>query len=122
VKPSEESKKSLLEFATWAAQNRYTIHIHFTHNTNAGEILDVFEEVNRAHPITNLRWAISHVDNGDLPNSSEEGLRGLAAQFVLHSVFSACCLLLGTEDAMSVDDGSLPGIPVERPCEGIASA
>ena len=50
VKPSEESKKSLLEFATWAAQNRYTIHIHSSHNTNAGEILDVFEEVNSLLP------------------------------------------------------------------------
>lgn len=63
VKPSAEAKKALLEFSSWAAQNGYTIHIHSSHNTNASEILDVFEEVNRATPIANLRWAISHVED-----------------------------------------------------------
>jgi predicted amidohydrolase YtcJ len=63
VKPSAQAKQALLDFAIWAAQNNYTIHIHSTHNTNAGEILDVFEEVNRTTPIVNLRWAISHVED-----------------------------------------------------------
>jgi predicted amidohydrolase YtcJ len=58
IKPSAEAKKALLEFSSWAAQNGYTIHIHSTHNTNAGEILDVFEELNRTTPIANLRWDI----------------------------------------------------------------
>jgi len=81
VKPSEESKKSLLEFATWAAQNRYTIHIHSSHNTNAGEILDVFEEVNRSYPITNLRWAISHVE--DASDSTLQRMKALGIGFAV---------------------------------------
>ena len=63
AKPSAEAKKALLEFSSWAAQNGYTIHIHSSHNTNASEILDVFEEVNRTMPIADLRWAISHVED-----------------------------------------------------------
>jgi predicted amidohydrolase YtcJ len=63
VKPSAEAKKALLEFSSWAAQNGYTIHIHSSHNTNASQILDVFEEVNRTTPIADLRWAISHVED-----------------------------------------------------------
>jgi predicted amidohydrolase YtcJ len=63
VKPTPEAKKALLEFSSWAAQNGYTIHIHSSHNTNAMEILDVFEEVNRTVPIGSLRWAISHIED-----------------------------------------------------------
>jgi predicted amidohydrolase YtcJ len=63
VKPTPEAKKALLEFSSWAAQNGYTIHIHSSHNTNAMEILDVFEEVNRTVPIGGLRWAISHIED-----------------------------------------------------------
>jgi predicted amidohydrolase YtcJ len=63
VKPMAEAKKALLDFSSWAAQNGYTIHIHSTHNTNANEIMDVFEEVNRTTPIGSLRWALSHVED-----------------------------------------------------------
>jgi len=63
VKPTAEAKKALLEFSSWSAQNGYTIHIHSTHNTNASEIMDVFEEVNRTTLIDSLRWAISHVED-----------------------------------------------------------
>jgi predicted amidohydrolase YtcJ len=63
VKPAPEAKKALSEFSSWAAQNGYTIHIHSSHNTNAMEILDVFEEVNRTVPIGGLRWAISHIED-----------------------------------------------------------
>ena len=58
-----EAKKALLEFATWAAQNSYTVHIHASSNHSAEAILDIFEQVNKVHPITKLRWTIVHIED-----------------------------------------------------------
>jgi len=58
-----EAKKALLQFATWAAQNSYTVHIHASSNHSAEAILDIFEQVNKVHPITKLRWAIVHIED-----------------------------------------------------------
>ncbi len=66
AKPFEstpESKKALLEFATWAAQNGYTLHIHASSDHSAEAILDIFEQVNKVDPITGLRWAIVHIED-----------------------------------------------------------
>ncbi len=66
IKPfdgSPEAKNALLEFATWAAQNSYTLHIHASSNHSAEAILDIFEQVNKTHPVTNLRWAILHIED-----------------------------------------------------------
>jgi predicted amidohydrolase YtcJ len=66
TKPFEskpEAKKDLLAYATWAAQNAYTVHIHASSNHSAEAILDIFEEVNKTHSIAKLRWAIVHIEN-----------------------------------------------------------
>jgi predicted amidohydrolase YtcJ len=60
---SLEAKTALLEFATWAAQNSYTLHIHASSNHSAEAILDIFEQVNKTYPITKLRWAILHIED-----------------------------------------------------------
>ncbi len=60
---SPEAKKALLEFANWAAQNSYTVHIHASSNHSAEAILDIFEQVNKAHPIAKLRWVIVHIED-----------------------------------------------------------
>lgn len=66
VKPFEstpESKKALQAYADWAAQNSYTLHVHASTNHSAEAILDIFEEVNKTHPIGKLRWAIVHIED-----------------------------------------------------------
>ena len=60
---SPEAKKALLELATWAAQNSYTLHIHASSNHSAEAILDIFEQVNQKYPITPLRWGILHIED-----------------------------------------------------------
>ena len=60
---SPEAKKALLDFATWAAENSYTLHIHASSNHSAEAILDIFEQINRKYPITKLRWAIVHIED-----------------------------------------------------------
>ena len=81
VKPTAEAKTALLEFSSWAARNGYTIHVHSSHNTNASEILDVFEEVNRTTPISGLRWAISHIE--DATDSTLLRMKGLGIGYAI---------------------------------------
>jgi predicted amidohydrolase YtcJ len=61
--PKPEAKQALLDLATWAAANGYTMHLHASRNSSAEAILDIFEQVNKVHPITNLRWAIVHIED-----------------------------------------------------------
>ena len=61
--PKPEAKQALLELATWAAANGYTMHLHASRNSSAETILDIFEQVNKVHPITKLRWAIVHIED-----------------------------------------------------------
>jgi predicted amidohydrolase YtcJ len=72
--PSPEAKAALLEFAKWAALNGYSLHIHASQNSSAKQILDVFEQVNEATPIAQLRWAIVHIED-----ASDETLRRVKA-------------------------------------------
>jgi predicted amidohydrolase YtcJ len=72
--PSSEAKSALLEFAKWTALNGYPLHIHASQNSSAKHILDVFEQVNKATPIAQLRWAIVHIED-----ASDETLRRLKA-------------------------------------------
>ena len=61
--PKPEAQQALLELANWAAANGYTMHVHASRNSSAEAILDVFEQVNKVHPITKLRWAIVHIED-----------------------------------------------------------
>jgi predicted amidohydrolase YtcJ len=61
--PKPEAKQALLELATWAAVNGYTMHLHASRNSSAEAILDIFEQVNKVHRITKLRWAIVHIED-----------------------------------------------------------
>lgn len=61
--PKPEAKQALLKLATWAAANGYTMHVHASRNSSAEAILDIFEQVNKTHPITKLRWAIVHIED-----------------------------------------------------------
>lgn len=61
--PKPEAKQALLELATWAAANGYTMHLHASRNSSAEAILDIFEKVNKVHSIVKLRWAIVHIED-----------------------------------------------------------
>lgn len=79
--PSSEAKAALLEFANWAALNGHSLHIHASQNSSSKQILDVFEQVNKATPIARLRWAIVHIED-----ASDETLRRLKALSIGYAV------------------------------------
>ena len=57
---SDEAKKDLFDAATFLAEREITLRIHAHHDHSAGQILDIFEQVNETFPIGELRWVIDH--------------------------------------------------------------
>ena len=61
--PKPGAVDTLREIAVWAAEGRRRIQIHASTDSSAGQILDIFEEVNAKTPIGELRWMIAHIEN-----------------------------------------------------------
>jgi predicted amidohydrolase YtcJ len=59
-----EALAELEEVATLAASRRIPLEIHAYTDDAASQILDVFERVNQVHPISELRWAMAHLNTG----------------------------------------------------------
>ncbi|MBI2177578.1 MAG: amidohydrolase [Candidatus Tectomicrobia bacterium] len=57
-----EGLEEYRKFAGEAARNRWSIQQHTTLGTTAKAFLDIFEEVDRRHPIRDLRWSLAHVE------------------------------------------------------------
>jgi predicted amidohydrolase YtcJ len=57
---SDEAKNDLFEAAKFLAEREITLRIHAHHDHSAGQILDIFEQVNATFPIGDLRWVIDH--------------------------------------------------------------
>jgi predicted amidohydrolase YtcJ len=62
--PGEEAKEKFYAIIRWAAQQGLTLTIHWQENKSVGQLLDLFERVNRETPITGLRWSIAHLNDG----------------------------------------------------------
>jgi len=61
--PDTAVKEKFVEVARWAARQRLTLTIHWQENSSVHHVLDLFEQVHRETPITDLRWSIAHLDN-----------------------------------------------------------
>ncbi|MGB5079500.1 MAG: amidohydrolase, partial [Burkholderiales bacterium] len=61
--PSETSREQFFEICNWAAQQRMSLNLHWHNDKSAGLVLDIFERVNREHPIGNLRWTLVHLED-----------------------------------------------------------
>src|SRR5712691_10195852 len=61
--PTEAQKQQLYEIYTWAAARRMSLNIHWHNDRSVGQLLDIFERVNREAPITDLRWAVAHLND-----------------------------------------------------------
>jgi predicted amidohydrolase YtcJ len=60
-RPTAEQKAKFLEIAQWAAENGATLTMHWPNNSSVGQLLDIFETVNKTMPIAPLRWSIAHL-------------------------------------------------------------
>jgi len=61
--PDTVVKEKFLEVARWAARQKLALTIHWQENHSVHHLLDLFEQVDRETPITDLRWSIAHLDN-----------------------------------------------------------
>ena len=61
--PSEADKAQFYEIAKWAAERRMSLNMHWHNDRSVGQLLDIFERVDRESPIKGLRWAIAHLND-----------------------------------------------------------
>jgi len=65
--PSDEDKAQFYEIARWAAGRRMSLNMHWHNDRSVGQLLDIFERVDKEMPITGLRWAIAHLNDASAP-------------------------------------------------------
>ena len=65
--PSETDKAQFYEIAKWAAERRMSLNMHWHNDRSIGQLLDIFERVNREAPVKDLRWAIAHLNDASAP-------------------------------------------------------
>jgi predicted amidohydrolase YtcJ len=72
--PTEADKQQYYEIVKWAAQRGLSLTQHWSRDASVGELLSVFERVNKEVPIAPLRWSIAHLND-----ASPETLRRMKA-------------------------------------------
>jgi|SRR5581483_9229537 len=73
-RPSATEKEKYAQIATWAAERGMSLTMHWANDASVGQLLDIFESVNKEVPIKDLRWSIAHLND-----ASEQNLRRMQA-------------------------------------------
>ena len=62
-KPTDADKDAFEKIAVWAAQQGLTLTVHWGNDASVGQLLDVFDRVNKQYPLAPLRWSIAHLND-----------------------------------------------------------
>ena len=62
-KPTAADKEAFEAIALWAAQRSLTLTVHWSNDASAGQLLELFDHVNRQIPLAPLRWSIAHLND-----------------------------------------------------------
>jgi predicted amidohydrolase YtcJ len=62
-RPTDAEKDKYYEIVRWAASRGLTLTMHWNNDTSAGQLLGIFEHVNKEIPIAPLRWSIAHLND-----------------------------------------------------------
>src|SRR5204863_287572 len=73
-RPSATDKEKYSQIAKWAAERGMSLTMHWGGDPSVGQLLDIFESVNKEVPIKDLRWSIAHLND-----ASEQSLRRMQA-------------------------------------------
>jgi predicted amidohydrolase YtcJ len=73
--PTADDIAKYEEIARWAAQRNLGLTMHWGSDATVGQLLDIFQRVNRDTPLAPLRWSIAHLN--DASEQSLERMRGL---------------------------------------------
>jgi predicted amidohydrolase YtcJ len=62
-RPTDADKEQYYEIVKWAAQRGLSLTMHWNNDASVGQLLSIFERVNREVPIGGLRWSIAHLND-----------------------------------------------------------
>ena len=62
-KPTDADKAAFETIAIWAAQQGLTLTVHWGNDASVGQLLEVFDRVNKQYPLAPLRWSIAHLND-----------------------------------------------------------
>jgi predicted amidohydrolase YtcJ len=79
--PTEEQKQQFYEIAKWAAERDLLLRVHWPHDASVGQLLDVFERVDRDVKIAPLHWIVDHLDDASVANLTRMKALGVGWAF-----------------------------------------
>jgi|KBSMisStandDraft_5_1062788.scaffolds.fasta_scaffold19596_5 predicted amidohydrolase YtcJ len=62
-RPTSAEKEQYYQIVRWAADRGMTLTMHWNNDASVGQLLDIFERVNKDVPIAPLRWSIAHLND-----------------------------------------------------------
>jgi len=62
-RPTEADKEQYYEIVKWAAERGLSLTMHWNNDASVGQLLAIFERVNKDVPIAPLRWSIAHLND-----------------------------------------------------------
>ena len=75
-RPTDAEKEQYYQIVRWAAARGMTLTMHWNNDASVGQLLDIFERVNKDVPIAPLRWSIAHLNDASAATlHADEGAR-----------------------------------------------
>jgi predicted amidohydrolase YtcJ len=62
-RPTDADKAQYYEIVKWAAEHGLSLTMHWNNDASVGQLLSIFERVNKDVPIAPLRWSIAHLND-----------------------------------------------------------
>ena len=62
-RPTETDREKYYQIAQWAADRGLSLTMHWPRDASVGQLLDIFERVDRNTRIAPLRWSIAHLND-----------------------------------------------------------
>jgi predicted amidohydrolase YtcJ len=62
-RPTDADKEPYYQIVKWAADRGLSLTMHWNNDASVGQLLSIFERVNKDVPIAPLRWSIAHLND-----------------------------------------------------------
>ena len=65
-RPTDAEKEKYYQIVKWAAERGMSLTMHWNNDASVGQLLSIFERVNKDVPIGGLRWSIAHLNDASV--------------------------------------------------------
>jgi len=62
-RPTDADREQYYQIVKWAAERGLSLTMHWNNDASVGQLLSIFERVNKDVPIAGLRWSIAHLND-----------------------------------------------------------